>query len=126
MIAQLFIEGLPKNANARRQWARFASARDRKAFRTRTAEVARQLIDEMGWEPVAFTTIVARHVSPVRRRRDPLGLAERLKGPIDGLVDAGVIPDDDELHIDVKLARSIRGKTAGIQLTLIQEPNHAR
>lgn len=121
MIAQIFIEGIPKNSNARSQWARFAAARDRKFYRQRAADTARTLVDVAGWVPANFTTITARHVSPVKRRRDPLGLAERLKGPIDGLVDAGLIPDDDEEHITVRLERSIRGPIAGIQLTLIQE-----
>lgn len=121
MIARIFVAGIPKNANASRQWARFASARDRKDFRGRTAALGRTLVKEHGWEPAEFTTITARHVSPVMRRRDPLGLAERLKGPLDGLVDAGVIPDDDEKHIQIRLARSIRGIPAGIELTIAQE-----
>lgn len=121
MIAQLFIPGIPKNSNAKSQWARFASARDRKLYRQRAAEAGRTLVEDHGWIPAGFTTITARHVSPVKRRRDPLGLAERCKGLMDGLVDAGLIPDDDEEHIAIRLARSIRGPIAGIQLTLAQE-----
>jgi len=125
MIATIFIPGTPKNANASRQWARFASAKDRKKFRTLSAEIADQCLIPNGWKPAAFTTIAARQVSPVKRRRDPLGLAERLKGIVDGLVDAGVIPDDDEEHIEVRLMRSVKGATPGIQLTITQqEPPH--
>ena len=121
MIARIFVTGIPKNSNARSQWARFAAARDRKTYRTRAAALGRTLVEDHGWEPAPFTTITARHVSPVSRRRDPLGLAERLKGPSDGLVDAGAIPDDDEKHIQIRLARSIRGIPAGIELTIVQE-----
>lgn len=124
MIAQLFVPGIPRNANASRQWARYAAARERKQFRNDTADLAREQLITSGWEPSAFTTIWARHVSPVRRRRDPLGLAERLKGIVDGLVDANVIPDDDEEHIEVRLMRSVKGAVAGIQLTLAQK-DHA-
>lgn len=121
MIAQLFVPGIPKNANARSQWARFAANSERQKFRAATATAARTFLEYHNWEAAAFTTITARHVSPVRRRRDPLGLAERLKPLMDGLVDAGVIPDDDEEHIAVRLSRSVRGPIAGIELTIVQE-----
>lgn len=120
MIAQLFIPGVPKNSNARSQWAKFAAAKDRKKFREAAAEAGLELI-QTGWESSSFTTITARQVSPVKRRRDPSGLAERLKGLLDGLVDAGVIPDDDEDHIELVLKRSVKGEIAGIQLTLTQQ-----
>lgn len=110
----IFIPGIPKNSNASSQWARYAASRDRKTFRQRTAEIAAQA----DWQQIPFTIVTARHVSPVKRRRDPTGLAERLKGILDGLVDAGLLPDDDEDHIEVVLARSIRGPQAGIQITL--------
>ncbi|MGA7270468.1 MAG: hypothetical protein WB239_05285 [Acidimicrobiia bacterium] len=125
MIAEIFVPGIPKNANASRQWARFAAARERKIYREKAADCAQPTI-EAGWVPSPFTTIYARHVSPVRRRRDPLGLAERLKPIMDGFVDAGLIPDDDEQHIYVRLERSVKGTVAGIALTLVQEAPDGR
>lgn len=43
---------------------------------------------------------------------------------MDGLVDAHLLPDDDEKHIEVVLAPSIKRKDGpwGIQLTLTQVP----
>jgi len=112
----IFIPGVPSNANRRGQWARHRANAERQKFRRLAAHIGE--IEGADWTPLDFTYITARHVSPVRRRRDPLGLAERLKGIVDGLVDAGLLPDDDELHIEVRLARSIKGEHAGIQLTL--------
>lgn len=37
---------------------------------------------------------------PDRRRRDPANLYPSFKACIDGLVDAGVLPDDDAAHLD--------------------------
>lgn len=112
----LFIPGVPSNANHRGQWARHRANSERQRFRRRAAQIGET--DGADWTPLDFTIITARHVSPVRRRRDPLGLAERLKGIVDGLVDAGLLPDDDEDHIEIHLAHSAKGTAAGIELTL--------
>jgi hypothetical protein len=120
MILHLFIPGIPKNSNASSQWAKFAAAKDRKTFRSKAKALATESLPP-DWTPAEHSRITARHIYTVRRRRDPLGLAERLKGIMDGLVDAGVIPDDDENHITVILERSLRGDEAGIQLTIAQE-----
>lgn len=118
MILNLFIPGVPKNSNARSQWAKYAKAKDNKHFRHLSCQLAKLATEGAPWYPPAHTHIVARHISPVKRRRDPAGLAERLKGILDGLVDAGVIPDDDEDHISLTLAPSRKGPQAGINLTL--------
>ena len=115
----LFIPGVPSNSNRPGQWRKFSANSERQKFRRRAAQIAET--DGADWTPLDFTIITARQVQIPRYlnvRRDPTGLAERLKGPIDGLVDAGLIPDDDEKHIEVRLARCIAGEQAGIQLTL--------
>lgn len=116
----LFIPGVPTNANASGHWAsgKWTAVKERAKFRKLAAEIAGPLAE--GREPWPFTRITARQIANQRRRRDPLGLAERLKGIVDGLVDANLIPDDDELHIEVVLAPAIVDKKAhrGIQLTL--------
>ena len=122
MILNLFIPGVPKNSNARSQWARYAANKDRQHFRSLTADIAKPIVEYVPWYPPEFTHIVARHISPVRRRRDPSGLAERLKGILDGLVDANVLVDDDEDHIQLTLARSRKGPVAGIEITLFAIP----
>ena len=122
MILHLFIPGVPKNSNARSQWACYASNRDRQNFRKLAAQIAAVSVEGVPWYPPEMMMIIARHVSPVKRRRDPSGLAERLKGILDGLVDANVIPDDDEDHIEITLGRSRKGPVAGISLTLYEIP----
>ena len=124
MILNLFIPGVPQNSNASGQWARMKAATNRKHFRQLAAEIAGAEATRTGWSPPDFTMILARQISPVRRRRDPTGLAERLKGILDGLVDAGLIPDDDEDHIAITLNHSRKGPKAGIELTLVEKPNH--
>ena len=116
----LFIPGIPSNTNRSGHMGsgKWQPVRERAEFRTKTAEIAKAEAEHAGWQAFPYTIIVAHHVSPVRRRRDPLGLAERLKAIMDGLVDAGLIPDDDEDHIEVQLAHSIKSNPAGIRLTL--------
>ncbi len=120
-ILRLFVPGVPLNSNARGQWARMKVARDHKHFRTLTYEIAMVELEGTPWSPPDFTHIVARRVTPDKRRRDPTGLAEQLKGILDGLVDANVIPDDDEDHINIQLAHSRKDqKLNGIELILYE------
>jgi hypothetical protein len=118
MQLKLFVPGTPKNSNSSRQWARMATARDRKKFRTLAADLAGAL----AWPgPVPdFVRVTARQISNVNRRRDPGGLAERLKPLLDGLVDSGLLEDDNEDRIELVLAHSqvIKGHEPGIELTL--------
>lgn len=113
MSLVIFIPGVPRNANARgeQKYNRWDKAKFRKAAKKIGSEIT-------DWIAPEKCHITARQISPVRRRRDPTGLAERLKGILDGLVDAGVLIDDDEEHLELTLAHSIIGKIAGIELTL--------
>ncbi|GII84564.1 hypothetical protein Ssi03_25540 [Sphaerisporangium siamense] len=43
--------------------------------------------------------IIGRYCPPDRRRRDVGNLYPSFKAAIDGLVDAGVLPDDDDEHL---------------------------
>lgn len=106
----LFVPGVPMNANDRGRWA---IINDRKHFREEWGKAG--LIKKRQWGPPAeVARVTAAHVFSVNRIRDPLGLAERLKAPIDGLVDAGILAGDDEDHIEVVLSRSIKGTNPGI------------
>jgi hypothetical protein len=109
----LFVPGVPLNANARGEWNMIKDrAHYKQAWWIAGLEVRRR------WKQAEQTQVTARHIVTVRRRRDPTGLAERLKGPLDGLVAAGLLPDDDEDHITIVLARSVKGDVAGIEITL--------
>lgn len=111
----IFIPGVPRNANAggQQKFNRW----DKAKFRAKAKKLAEEAVLPDGWPP-EFIRITAKQISPVRRRRDPTGLAERLKGILDGLVDGGLLIDDDEDHIEVLLAHSEKGTAAGIMLTL--------
>lgn len=88
------LDGLPPmTLNQRQHWA--ARARDVKAWRQRTA-----------WECKAAQVprldrceVVLRGAPPTNRRRDRHNLVPSLKAAVDGLVDAGVIPDDTPEHL---------------------------
>lgn len=117
----IFVAGVPSNTNrgghaARARWAEINERKQfREAWRLAGLEVRRR------WKPADRTRLSARQIQVQRYiniRRDPLGLAERLKGPVDGLVDAGLLPDDDEKHIEVVLARAAVGPVAGIEIRL--------
>lgn len=115
----IFVPGTPKNSNATRQWARMAAARDRRRFRSLTAEIASAFSWPTGRVP-AFVRVRAKQIANVRRRRDPGGLAERLKPLLDGLVDSGLLDDDNEDRIELVLEHSEVRKNhpPGIELTL--------
>lgn len=122
-LTVIFVPGTPKNSNASSQWAPMAAASNRKKFRKLTAKLAAERLEPYGTYTV-FVRITAAQVSPIKRRRDPGGLAERLKPLLDGLVDGGLLIDDDEDHIELVLKHSalMKDHIPGILLTL--EPMH--
>ena len=70
------------------------------------------LVKEQGWEgpPMERARIYCIFYLPDRRRRDGLSLWERSKPWFDGLVEAGVIRDDDLLTISFPTAWGIYRK----------------
>lgn len=124
-LTVIFIPGTPKNSNARGQWARMATASDRKKFRVNTARLAALHYKPYGTY-TTFVRITAAQISNVKRRRDPGGLAERLKPLLDGLVDSGLLIDDDEDHIELVLKHSalMKDHVPGIILTLEPIDDH--
>lgn len=121
MTLRIFIPGVPKNSNASHQWAKFAAAADRKKFRKAAANIVEDDVAENGGFSVPVR-IYAYHQARTKRRRDPTGLAERLKGILDGLVDAGLLFDDDEDHVEIVLSKAIVEKKAEPGIYLQIEP----
>lgn len=83
------------STNDRQHWrvrAGFTST-----WRERTAWRAKQL----HIRAMQRAEIEALLIFPVRRRRDPHNFMPTIKAAIDGLVDAGVLPDDDSTHLTV-------------------------
>lgn len=83
----------PLSANQRLHWRakadRTATVRESVAWRAKQAGVRPQM-----------HVIVQLHYAPQdRRRRDPSNLMATQKAAVDGLVDAGVVPDDTPLFV---------------------------
>jgi crossover junction endodeoxyribonuclease RusA len=82
--------GLPPLTLNGQRGQHFARARKVKVFRTAiNAEARRQQVP-----PLARVAVELHYAPRDRRRRDPMNLVATLKPCEDGVVDAGVIPDD--------------------------------
>jgi hypothetical protein len=81
----------------RNKMHRMERVRRVREWRSAAAEAAR----EAGLGRLEGKVIVQIHVPfPIRRTRDPHNMCSTaLKSSVDGLVDAGVIPDDDPEHL---------------------------
>lgn len=79
----------PLNANDRMHWR--AKAASTSAVRTTTA----WRVKSLGLPPAAHLTVQLHfETGDKRKRRDPANLCATSKPAIDGLVDAGLVPDD--------------------------------
>ena len=81
------------NANDRSHWAR--KARITRYWRDLTATKARQA----GASDMGRVHVTATFHKPTSRRYDPANLYPTVKACVDGLVDAGVVRDDDHRHV---------------------------
>lgn len=64
--------------------------------------------------------IIGQFCPPDRRRRDVGNLYPSFKAAIDGLVDAGVLPDDDDEHLigpDMRLGPVVKGGCLVLHVT---------
>jgi len=69
------------------------------------------------------------HPKPGNRRRDPGNWSPTAKAAIDGLVDAGVVPDDDSTRVlggDPRLGSEIKGSQFALWITDLDQidPEH--
>lgn len=111
-------------ANGRYHWAE--RARRARQIRWTAALEARLAGLRPMPGPVAVTVTV---VYPRRGRHDPENFAPSWKPAIDGLVDAGVLPDDDSTHVtqlacraDPRTVREACGRPSGHLLTITLAP----
>lgn len=83
----------PLSLNGREHWRvkakRVAEVRQAAAVATRQANVPQ----------LEHISVVLHYVPRDKRRRDPLNLVATLKPIEDGIVDAGVIPDDNPVYL---------------------------
>ena len=83
----------PLTKNAVRRMHHHREAKERKTIKTVVALLARDLA------PMEQATVVLHWRMPDRRRRDGDGAAPTLAACIDGLVEAGVLPDDSWQYV---------------------------
>jgi crossover junction endodeoxyribonuclease RusA len=106
------------NANDRSHWrvrARIAKAlREAAAYSARAAKIP-------PLERVRIEAVLHPHD---KRRRDPHNWYPSYKPCIDGLVDAGVIPDDDDKHllsVEVVLGDPVRSGQISLRIVPVED-----
>jgi len=85
--------GEPLSANDREGWQ---ARSERVRTWRRNAQLRARLV---GVPRLARARITLHAVPPVRRKRDPSNLMPTQKAVLDGLVAAGILPDDDPEHV---------------------------
>lgn len=102
----------PLTANQRMHWAKRAA-------------VVREVRNTTGWlargAPKADRLVITLHYRPRDiRRRDSVNLFCLVKACVDGIVDAGVIDDDDTAHVSTPepIIHTPEGKRAAMWLEL--------
>ncbi len=95
------IDGPPKRAlltaNERAHWRRRAERS--KYWRQRAYLEATSAIRRGDLEPLTWAHFTVDVAWPDKRRRDVANVHPTVKAIVDGLVDAGVLPDDDDRHL---------------------------
>lgn len=84
------------NANHRSHWARRAA---RTAYWRQLAAWNANLHGRLRGADYTHVHVTVTITWPERRRRDPANWAPTAKAIVDGLVDAGVVADDDAGHV---------------------------
>lgn len=83
----------PLTANQRMHWAKRAKL-------TREVRSTAAILARRHKAPTTDYLVVTLHYQPRdRRRRDSLNLYPIVKACVDGLVDAGLVPDDDTTYV---------------------------
>lgn len=81
------------NANQRRHWA------PTRRIARQLRHLAQAMARSAGVPALQRAHITAEYRPPDRRRRDVHNLYPSAKAAVDGLVDAGVLPDDNDDHL---------------------------
>lgn len=103
------------------------SANDRTHWRPR-ARIIRQVRHEaatraraMRWGPYKYIAVQFHYQQSVTRRQDRGNLMPTHKALLDGLVDAGVVPDDNPQYVDELMPQihpPVKGQPARCWLTI--------
>lgn len=102
---------------------RLALAGHRRRARQMAALLATDALRRAGIAPPRWrrATVIVRPYAPTRHRRDPDNVLASLKGSIDGVVDAGVLADDDQLLWVVHPVEHDPSAAAHVTITIIGE-----
>ena len=84
-------------ANQRRHWARIL--KHTSYWRTWAHIAARNALNRGTWPKLSAAAITCTITWPDRRRRDAANWHPTAKALVDGLIDAGLLPDDDNTHV---------------------------
>ena len=95
------------NANQRLHWAE--ERRRTRYWRTLSATTARSAINRGSWAPLPAAAITCTLHWPYLRHRDPANWHPTAKAILDGLVDARLLPDDDDAHVQGPDMRAAHG-----------------
>lgn len=110
--------GLPLlNANRRVHWRV-------RHERTKAIREAAYLIARGAVPPLQRAHVVGEYRPPDRRRRDVHNLYPSAKAAVDGLVDAGVLPDDSDRYLigpDMRIGDIERGGQLVLHITELPE-----
>jgi crossover junction endodeoxyribonuclease RusA len=113
-LIPLPIEAPPLRDNQRLHWA--DKARKTRQLRS----YARLLANSHKVPPLDRARIVLHWQPAVRRTRDQFSIAPTLKPLVDGLVDAGVLCDDDSEHADLSCRIEPVAKKAALWLVITE------
>ena len=109
----LTYQAKPLTTNAERRGNRWGRAEHVKQWRQAFAWLARK----EGIPPMAWISVVAQPEQARGRLQDTAACNPSVKAAIDGLVDAGVVPDDTGEHVrEITFLPCMRGRDS---LTLI-------
>ena len=117
LVLPLEATNLLLSENGRGHWRE--RARLSRYWRTLTQIEARSLINRGTWPRLQRAHITVTISWPDRIRRDPANYTLTAKPIVDGLVDAGLLPDDDHEHVTGPDMRRARGP---LQIHLLIEP----
>jgi crossover junction endodeoxyribonuclease RusA len=111
----------PWTANAERRWHHHERARVVREARERWAWLA--LAERI--PPLKRISVVATPLRPNNRSMpDVAACYPAVKAAIDGLVDAGVIPDDNPHHVTCVTFRApVVADRDGLRLVIVEEPD---
>lgn len=97
IVLPLPAKSLAPNSTVGSIGGRFKKASATKKYRRLAKEaVESEQVESMPWERVLVT---AAFFYSINRRRDPDNATGSLKSAYDGIVDSGLVPDDDMLHM---------------------------